>query len=146
MDHDMPPLDDFTPYQKMLAEYQVMGLYPNGHLLEFLRPGLGEGVRTLEAAEKAGEGDLLTVAGWPVARQHPRGEGGTVFVTIEDETGDLQLILWPRVFEKYRKAMNSHVIKVTGAISRWDGTSNLVVSRVAPVPVPVDMPKTHNWH
>lgn len=146
MDQDVPLLDDFTPYQKMLAEYRVMGLYPRGHLLEFLRPTLGKTVRTLAAAEKSNEGEVFTVAGWPVARQHPRGEGGTVFVTIEDETGDLQLILWPRVFEKHRKEMNSHVIKVTGTISRWDGTSNLVVSRVEAVPVPVDMPKTHDWH
>ncbi len=146
MDQDVPPLDDFTNYQKMMAEYHVLGLYPRGHLLEFLRPALGRSVRTLAAAEQANEGEVVTVAGWPIARQHPRGEGGTVFVTIEDETGDLQLILWPRVFAKYRKETHSQVIKVTGTISRWDGTSNLVVSRVEAVPVPVDMPKTHDWH
>ena len=44
------------------------------------------------------------LAGWPIARQHPRGEAGTVFVTIEDESGDVQLLLWPRVFARSRQA------------------------------------------
>ncbi|MBM3941320.1 MAG: DNA polymerase III subunit alpha [SAR202 cluster bacterium] len=145
LDRDVPPLADFTPYEQMLAEYRTLGLYPRGHLLEFLRPGLGKGVTTLAAAEQAEDGAVLTVAGWPVARQHPRGEKGTVFVTIEDETGDLQLILWPRVFARCRKAMHSHVIKVTGAVSRWDGTANLVASRVEAIPVPVEMPAAHDW-
>ena len=38
----------------------------------------------------------MLVAGWPVARQHPRGMEGTVFVIIEDETGDVQLIVRPQ--------------------------------------------------
>ena len=43
------------------------------------------------------EGTALRVAGWPIARQHPRGEDGTVFVTIKDESGDVQLILATRL-------------------------------------------------
>jgi error-prone DNA polymerase len=146
MDQDVPALEDFTPYQKMLAEYREMGLYPRGHLLEFLRPELGDGVLPLAVAEQAAEGEVVTVAGWPMARQHPRGEKGTVFVTIEDETGDLQLILWPKVFARHRKEMNCHVVKVTGTISRWDGTANLAVSQVEGIPVPVEMPGAHDWH
>jgi len=104
---------------------------------------LGKSVRHAAEAEKAPEGQVLTVAGWPVARQHPRGEMGTVFVTIEDETGDLQLILWPAVFEKYRTAMNGTIIKATGSISRWDGTPSLIVSQVEAVPLPIEMPRAH---
>ena len=145
-DHDVPKLHDFTPYEKMLGEYDVMGIYPGGHLMEFLRPKLPQEVVTAQVAEKAGEGTAVTVAGWPVARQHPRGENGTVFVPIEDETGDLQLILWPGVFQKHRREMNSHVLMARGTISRWDGTANLVVSHVQRVPLPLEMPKTHDWH
>ena len=49
------------------------------------------------------------MAGWPVARQHPRGKSGTVFVTVEDETGDIQLILWPRVFARVQEGAGKPV-------------------------------------
>ena len=68
------------------------------------------------------------MAGWPVARQHPRGQDGTVFVTIEDETGDVQLIIWPPVFARYRRQLQSRVVLAKGAVSRWDGAATVIVS------------------
>ena len=66
------------------------------------------------------------MAGWPIARQHPRGQDGTVFVTIEDETGDAQVILWSNVSSTAAvKQLGSHVLLVRGTISRWDGTANI---------------------
>ena len=53
------------------------------------------------------EGQKVLVAGWPVARQHPKGMEGTVFVTIEDETGDVQLIVWPRIFARYKRELGN---------------------------------------
>ena len=87
MENGAPELADLTEYEKMLGEYGVMGIYPRGHLMEFVRPALSP--RVLPALLwNAHEGEDVLVAGWPVARQHPRGQDGTVFVTIEDETGD----------------------------------------------------------
>ena len=87
----------------------------------------------------------MLVAGWPIARQHPRGRHGTVFVTIEDETGDVQLILWPRVFAQCRGKLRSQVIQARGVISRWDGTTNIIVSDVETVDAEVPMPDAHDW-
>ena len=53
-----------------------------------------------------------------------------MFVTIEDETGDVQLILWAKVFARRRRELGSLVILVRGVVSRWDGTTNIVVSDV----------------
>ena len=103
--------------------------------MEFVRPGLSSGVLTAAAVERAGDGDRITVAGWPVARQHPRGRDGTVFVTIEDETGDVQIILWPRVFARCRRELGSQVVEVRGEVSRWDGTTNVRRVRSASRPV-----------
>ena len=91
-----PAFADFTDEEKMMGEYRVMGIYPKGHVMEFVRPRLRPEVLPAAAVETAREGDTVQVAGWPVARQHPRGKSGTVFVTVEDETGDVQLILWPK--------------------------------------------------
>ena len=74
---------------------------------------LRSGVLPAAEVEKLDDGDEVVVAGWPVARQHPRGREGTVFVTIEDETGDVQIILWPRVFARCRRELGSNVVEVT---------------------------------
>ena len=105
MNGEVPDLPDFTAYERMAGEYRVMGICPRGHLMEFVRPGLDPRVLPAAAVDRAGEGEEVLVAGWPIARQHPKGQDGTVFVTIEDETGDAQVVLWPHVFQQIRKAV-----------------------------------------
>ena len=117
----------------MVREYRAMGIYPRGYVMELVRPALSSDMLRTAEVEVVREGEGVLVAGWPVARQHPRGQDGTVFVTIEDETGDVQLIIWPRVFPRSRKKLGSRVLLVRGVVSRWDGTTNVVVSRV-PLP------------
>ena len=140
-----PEMSDFTEYERMEGEFRTMGVYPRGHVMEFVRPTLGPGVLPAAAVEEASEGEEVQVAGWPIARQHPRGEGGTVFVTIEDETGDVQLILWPHVFARCRRELGGQVILARGAVSRWDGTTNVIVSGVERLGVRVPMPAAHDW-
>ncbi len=142
---DAPDLTDFTDYERMMGEYRVMGVYPRGHVMEFVRPTLASDVLSTAAVEEAGEGEEVLVAGWPIARQHPRGEDGTVFVTIEDETGDVQLILWPRVFARCRRELGSRVLLAWGVVSRWDGTTNVIVSGVKRIDTRVPMPAAHDW-
>ena len=89
--------------------------------------------------------DCVPLTGWPVARQHPRGREGTVFVTIEDETGDVQIILWPRVFARCRRELGSNVVEVRGVVSRWDGTTNVIVSDLRAVRSGVTMLPAHDW-
>ena len=90
--------------------------------------------------ESLGDGEEVTVDGCPVARQHPRGSNGTVFVTIEDETGDVQIILWFRVFARCRRELGSNVIEARGVVSRWDGTTNVIASDVRAVSSGDSMP------
>ena len=92
------------------------------------------------------DGESLLVAGWVIARQHPRGPQGVVFVTIEDEFSDLQLIIWPHVMQDVKYTLRKSVIIAKGKISRWDGTTNLVVSGVHTVSLDIDMPTAHDWH
>ena len=146
MDDSVPRLMDFTDAEKMASEYAVMGIYPRGHLMEFVRPTLTRGVQTCAEVERLDDGAPVLVAGWPVARQHPKGKDGTIFVTIEDETGDAQVILWPDVYKRYRRELGNQVILIAGEISRWDGTSNTIVSEVQALRSGVRMPRSHDWH
>ena len=146
LEDSVPQLPDFTEREKMVGEYQVMGIYPRGHLMEFVRPDLGPDVLPAVNVERRGNGERVTVAGWPVARQHPRGRDGTVFVTIEDETGDVQVIIWSDLFSKRRRKLGSQVVEVTGRVSRWDGTTNVIATDMHAVPSGVAMPASHDWH
>ena len=114
--------------------------------MEFVRLSLGPLVLPTAAVNHAAEGEEVLVSGWPIARQHPRGQDGTVFVTIEDETGDVQVILWPTVFQQSRRQLDSHVLIVRGTVSRWDGTANLIASDVRGIHPRVSMPAAHDWH
>ena len=138
-------MPDFSDYEKMAGEYEVMGIYPRGHLMEFIRPGLGRNVLPTTAVYDLDEGAEALVAGWPIARQHPKGQEGTVFVTIEDEEGDVQLILWPQVFLRKRRELQSQIVLARGTVSRWDGTTNLVVSDLRAIDPRVPMPASHDW-
>ena len=145
VESNAPSLPDLTAYEKMAGEYQTMGIYPQGHLMEFARPSLPRGTLPAAAVYQLDEGAEVVTAGWPIARQHPKGQEGTVFITIEDETGDLQLIVWPQVFQTCRRQLQGQVILVKGTVSRWDGTVSLVVSSVRALNCGVAMPAAHDW-
>ena len=67
-------------------------------------------------------------------------------MTIEDESGEVQCVLWPRVFARSRRALRGPVLLVTGTVARWEGTTTLAVAQVQSVPTGVPMPQAHDWH
>ena len=146
MEDSVPRLADFTPYQKMVGEYRTMSIYPRGHLMEFIRPSLDADVLSTAEVERLQDSERVRVAGWPVARQHPKGREGTVFVTIEDETGDVQIIVWQDLFVRRGRQLGSNVVEVTGRVSRWDGTTNIIATDLRAIPSGVSMPPSHDWH
>ena len=147
MEDSLPRLPDFTDRERMAGEYLVMGVYPRGHLMEFVRPCLGSDVLPAVDVERHGDGEWVTVAGWPVARQHPCGRDGSVFLTIEDETGDVQVIVWRDLFARRRRELGSQVVEVTGRVSRWDGgTTNVIATDLRAVRSGVTMLTSHDWH
>ena len=103
-------------------------------------------IRPAAAIEERNDDEQVTVAGWPIARQHPRGRDGTVFVTLEDETGDVQVIVWADLFARRQTKLANNVVAVTGRVSRWDGTTNLIAADLHCVPSGVAMPPSHDWH
>ena len=141
-----PRFDDISEYDKMVGEYRVLGIYPRGHVMEFIRPTLDADILTTAGAYRAEDGERIRIAGWPIARQHPQGADGMVFVTIEDETGDVQAIIWPQVFAQCRRALSNSLIIINGRIDRWDGTTNIIAERIEAVGTDIPLPSAHDWH
>ena len=85
LEGNVPILPDFTAYVRMAGEYEVMGIYPQVHLREFIRPKLGRGVLPTTVVCGLGEGTEALVADWPITRQHPKG--GRALSSSQSRTG-----------------------------------------------------------
>lgn len=146
-DHNVPEMKDFTNYEKMLFEYsETLGIYPNGHIMEFLRAKLKPHIVFISKVYSMNDGAPAVVAGVTVVRQRPRGKNGVVFITISDESGNLQLIVWPTVYDKFRLALSNSIILVHGVISKRDRSTNLIVSHVEQIRHYNMLNVSHDWY
>ena len=115
-------IEDFSPLQRWLREYQALGLTARGHIMDFLRPDLPKGVLTTQAAQNCPTNTQVKVAGLVLTPRPPTRSGRTVvFLTLEDETGLLDVTVFESVYQKYGKVIyNNPLLLVTGEISRRD--------------------------
>ena len=73
----------------------------------------------------------MSVAGLVTARQRPATAGGVTFVTLEDDTGYINLIVWRALSQRYRSALlGARFMQVEGRVQRQSGVTHVVVSRV----------------
>jgi error-prone DNA polymerase len=118
--------------EEVVTDYQVLRLSLKDHPMAFLRARLREeGVLSCEDTTNAKAGAHVRTAGVVLVRQRP-GKGNAIFVTIEDETGITNVVLWARLFERYRRAvMASRLMQVEGVLQRSpEGVVHLMANRV----------------
>jgi error-prone DNA polymerase len=135
VEQDIAPLKPLTEWETAMEEYRTLGLYPKGHLMALARPYLPKDVVDSIRLRAYEDGDLVKVAGL-VARplQHPLAEA--YFVSLEDEFGFIPLIVWPSVYDEYKRALREPFMMVEGTVSRREGTMNIVVHKVTIPRVP----------
>ncbi len=125
---DMAQLPIQATWDRMIAEYRTMGLTTNGHLMEELRGTLGPAFTSSRQLQWKDEGAKVLVAGMVVRLQHPAADA--YFISLEDEEGLIPLILWPAVYEAYRAKVSETFLLAYGAVSRKEGTINVIVERL----------------
>jgi error-prone DNA polymerase len=117
----------------VLADYQMLRLSLKAHLMKFLRTlFFEEGVRSCyEIAEHGNDGEPALCAGIVLTRQMP-GDAGVVFVTLSDETGVANIVVWPKLVEAFRaEIMGARLMLVEGKVQRSpEGVVHLVAERV----------------
>ena len=119
--------------EQVVADYQTIRLSLKGHPMEFLRPMFaGEGVVACEAVCHRNEHQWVRCAGVVLVRQRPGSAKGVVFMTLEDETGIANIVVWPKVMEQFRKeVMGARLILVEGYIqSSPEQVTHLVARRL----------------
>jgi error-prone DNA polymerase len=121
-------LRPMTAGGEVVEDYGHVGLTLRGHPLSFLREDLRRRrIVTCAEAMAARDGRWLETAGLVLVRQMPGSAKGVLFVTIEDETGIANLVVWPQVFEKQRRViLAAGMIGVQGRIQREGEVVHLV--------------------
>ena len=116
LDAALPPM---PLSEEVTTDYALTRLSLKGHPMQFLRPMFAsEGVLSCEQVDKAKNGSRVTVAGVVLVRQRP-GTGNAIFITLEDESGITNVLLWARVFEAQRlQVMGSRLMTVEGEVQR----------------------------
>jgi len=123
-----PGLRKQTPWERMLADYRTTSLSVGTHPLALLREHLPKGtLSSRELAAREGSGQVA-VAGMAVARQRPATANGVVFMLLEDEFGQVNLIVPPSVYERFRALVRAEpLLLARGKFERLGRNRNVVV-------------------
>ena len=127
-----PLLAPPTEGQNIAADYRSHGLTLGRHPLALLREELAaDRIVTAAGLRELPHGRGVRVAGIVTARQRPQSAGGVMFVTLEDETGHVNLIVWERVWSRARPvANNARLLEVQGQLQKEGGVTHVVASRL----------------
>ncbi len=118
--------------EQVVADYQTMRLSLKAHPFEFLRAGYEERdfSRTAEL-RNCKSGARVRVAGIVLIRQRPGTAKGVCFITLEDESGIANLVVWPDVMARYRKViMGARMMEVHGRVQKDDDVIHVVADRL----------------
>jgi error-prone DNA polymerase len=128
----LPELPLATEGEELIADYATTGLTLGRHPLALLRPRLKRlGMRTATETSTMRNGQHTRAAGIVVCRQRPSTAKGVVFVTLEDETGPMNVIVWPDVVERQRRELlGSRLLGVHGVLQKQGEVVHLVARRL----------------
>ncbi|TAL80935.1 MAG: error-prone DNA polymerase, partial [Beijerinckiaceae bacterium] len=126
-------LRPMTAGSEVVEDYGHVGLTLRRHPVAFLRTDLqARRIVTCTEAMETRDGRWLEAAGLVLVRQRPGSAKGVLFITLEDETGIANLVVWPQVFEKFRRVvMGASMIAVRGRIQREGEVVHLVAHQIA---------------
>ncbi|SDZ56700.1 error-prone DNA polymerase, DnaE-like [Jannaschia faecimaris] len=122
-------LPDMLMHEQVVADYQTARLSLRGHPLRFMRRAMDKGGYTRAADLHTRRfNEKVSVAGLVLIRQKPGSAKGVCFITLEDETGVVNIVVWPDLFKTFRKAiMGARLMAVHGHV-QYDGAVLHVVA------------------
>ncbi|HET6946064.1 MAG TPA: error-prone DNA polymerase [Gaiellaceae bacterium] len=125
---ETPELPEPTVWERMLADYRTTSLSVGVHPLELMRPHLPSGTLSTEELSERPHGTNVAVAGMVVARQRPATANGVVFMLLEDEHAQINLIVPPQVYDRYRGVVRGEpLLLARGRFEHADRNRNVLV-------------------
>ncbi len=140
-----------APYELTAADYRTTGLSLNGHPMIHLRATIRpNGIRTaLDIVTHGRDGERIAAAGLVICRQRPGTAKGFVFLTLEDETGTLNVVVTPKRFERHALVISrTPLLLVRGTLQVEEGVVNLRADtfKVLDAPVGAEHAQRHDFH
>ena len=125
---ETPELPEPTDWERMLTDYRTTSLTVGVHPLKLLRPHLPEHVSSSHDLWLSPDRSEVAVAGMAIARQRPATANGVVFMLLEDEFGQMNLIVPPQVYDRHRAIVRGEpLILARGRFERMDRNQNVLV-------------------
>ena len=128
-DEHLPEFVALDDFEAIGWDYLATGHSVRGHPLEPHREQLAaQGLPDAGAVNAGADGSRVSYAGLVICRQRPSTAGGVVFMTLEDESGFVNCVVWAKVFERYRNVILSNVVLgVLGVLQSQEGVVHLIV-------------------
>ncbi len=124
-------LPQMTLGQEVIEDYLSLRLSLRAHPMELLRPRLPESLAHDRLSQVKGR---ITITGLVITRQRPGTASGVIFLTLEDETGTANIVVWKKVYEAFRKAVIAgRLVQVIGRIERDGPATHVIAERVEDV-------------
>ncbi len=118
--------------EHIVEDYRTMGLSLKAHPVSLLREELS--ARRAIKAEQLAEiknGERVRVSGLVLVRQRPGTASGVIFMTLEDETGIANIVVWPKLFEQYRReVLGGRLVTIDGPVQSESGVIHVIAERV----------------
>jgi error-prone DNA polymerase len=118
--------------EEVVQDYRTLQLSLRAHPSSFLRCDLARrNIITNEELRARRSGERIAVSGLVTIRQRPGSANGVIFMTIEDETGIANIIVWPKTFERFRPIiLGARYIAVHGLLQQESGVIHVVAARL----------------
>ena len=120
------------PGEEVIEDYRHLSLSLKAHPVSFLREEFRSmGITRSVDLINMRNGQRVTIGGIVLVRQRPGSAKGVIFITLEDETGVANAIVWPKIFEKYRSVvMGARLVKIRGRLQSQSGVIHTVVEHI----------------
>lgn len=129
-------LPSLGAFEQLAWEHEIMGLSTGNHLLRFYRNWLQEhGFISSTQLKAAKPDEIVRVAGLVVVHQAPPTAKGIHFLTLEDEEGLMDVIVYPNIYERFSRVLRSTaLILVVGKVQQDHGVVNVLAGQMAAIP------------
>ena len=134
---DAPTLPGMSPEELSHADLWATGVAPDGHPTRYIRKELTDlGVVTATGLVDHPAGERVFVGGVVTHRQRPATAGGTTFISLEDETGLINVVISKGCWLRYKKvARGAPALLIRGRLEKEEGVINIVADKLEPLPV-----------
>lgn len=135
-EQDMVTLTPLSAWERMRADYEILGLSARWHPMLLLRSQMADGVLTAAQVEHTPHGTPVRMAGLVVCRQRPGTAKGVTFLLLEDETGLTNIVVYQSLYERERLTLRtSPVLEIEGRLERQGDAVNIIAHTMTPIPI-----------